>query len=78
MSVPRWAEVFNRAYHDFDRRLEHNSPIPIDHYAIKSPAEFFAVFSEIFFERPQTIKDYYPNVFDQLVAFYRQNPLLTL
>lgn len=75
MSVQQWAEVFNRAYADFERSLQEQCSIPIDHYAATSPAEFFAVFSELFFEKPAIIKQYYLDVYELLVRFYRQDPL---
>lgn len=75
MSVKRWAEVFNHAYADFKMRLQEDSPIPIDSYAATSAGEFFAVFSEVFFEKPVLIKQYYPEVYALLVSFYRQDPM---
>ena len=74
LSVKQWSEVFNHAYVDFEMRLEQKESIPIDEYAAKSPAEFFAVFSELFFEKPLIIQQYYPDVYGLLVKFYRQNP----
>lgn len=75
MSVQQWAEVFSQAYADFETHLQQHSPIPIDHYAATSPAEFFAVFSELFFEKPVVIRQYYPDVYELLARFYRQDPL---
>jgi len=75
MSAQRWAQAFNKAYSDFEHRLEEHHFIPIDPYAAESPAEFFAVFSELFFEKPVLIKEYYPAIYDLLVMFYRQDPL---
>ncbi len=75
MSAPQWAEEFNKAYKDFELRIQEHNLIPIDHYAAESPAEFFAVLTELFFEKPVIIKDYYPGIYDLLVMFYRQDPL---
>ncbi|HHF7347414.1 TPA: zinc-dependent peptidase [Legionella feeleii] len=75
MSVRQWATVFNRAYADLEVQLQQHKTIPINPYALTSPAEFFAVFSEIFFERPMVIKQHYPEVYELLRRFYRQNPL---
>ena len=47
----------------------------IDSYGAESPEEFFAVASETFFEQPWVLPAEYPKVHDQLVLFYRQNPL---
>lgn len=75
MSRKQWAEVFNHDYADFIRRQQEPSSIPINPYAASSPAEFFAVFSEYFFEQPAVLLQYYPNSYALLVKFYRQNPL---
>jgi len=74
MSVQQWSDVFNSAYEDFQLHLQQHQPRPIDSYAATSPAEFFAVFSEVFFEDPAIIKKYYPDVYTLLVQFYRQDP----
>ncbi len=78
MSIKLWSEVFNHAYADFRRHLGMQEFIPIDSYAATSPAEFFAVFSEVFFENPSVINNYYPEIYRQLAKFYRQDPLLQI
>ena len=50
----------------------------IDAYAAESPAEFFAVLSEAFFEIPHAVRGDYPDVYRQLAAFYRQDPAARL
>jgi Mlc titration factor MtfA (ptsG expression regulator) len=75
MSIQQWSDVFNSAYDDFSMRLQQNDYIAIDPYAATSPAEFFAVFSEFFFEKPDIIAHYYGDVYNLLVRFYRQDPL---
>nr|NIO43168.1 hypothetical protein [Burkholderiales bacterium] len=49
-------------------------PTPFDAYACESPAEFFAVVSESFFEDPEVLALHYPEIYNQLARFYRQNP----
>jgi hypothetical protein len=49
--------------------------LPIDPYALESPAEFFAVASEQFFESPAVLRQHLPEVYRQLELFYRQHPL---
>ncbi|MGC1181409.1 zinc-dependent peptidase [Legionella sp.] len=75
MSGKQWTAVFSHAYADFEMRLQNNNPIPIDPYAATSAGEFFAVFSEFFFEKPIIIKQYYPEVYQLLANFYCQNPI---
>jgi hypothetical protein len=75
MSVERWSEVFTRAFEDLRGRIERDEETPVDDYAAESPAECFAVFSEYFFEAPLRLRDAYPEVYGQLVQFYRQDPI---
>lgn len=75
MSRTRWAEVFSAAFDDLSRRVEAGEDTAIDPYACESPAEFFAVISEAFFEVPSMLHQEYPAVYEQLIAFYRQDPL---
>ncbi|KTD56185.1 Protein MtfA [Legionella sainthelensi] len=77
MSALQWATEFNNAYNDFIKRIQQNDSIPINHYASTSPAEFFAVLSELFFEKPEIIRHYYAEVYQLMVQFYRQDPLIT-
>ncbi|HAF45923.1 MAG TPA: hypothetical protein DCK83_13610 [Gallionellaceae bacterium] len=69
-----WARDFQAAYDDLCRRVDINGATVIDPYATESPAEFFAVLSEYFFEVPDLLQQAYPAVYEQLVRFYRQNP----
>ncbi|WP_220806819.1 M90 family metallopeptidase [Noviherbaspirillum aridicola] len=52
--------------------------LPLDPYAARHPAEFFAVASEAFFVLPEPLAREYPEVFDLLRLYYRQNPLMPL
>ena len=73
-----WAEIFTAAYEDFCDRIDANEELPIDEYAAESPAEFFAVLSEVFFEHPALLVQRYPDVYRQLRLFYRQDPAARL
>jgi len=46
----------------------------IDPYAAESPAEFFAVLSEVFFVEPTLLRHEYLAVYQQFARFYRQEP----
>lgn len=70
-----WSQAFNAAFADFQAREQGHQALPFDDYAAESPAEFFAVVSEVFFEQPQRIRRHYPAVYEQLRLFYRQDPL---
>jgi Mlc titration factor MtfA (ptsG expression regulator) len=74
MSRQQWAQTFTHAYEDLCRRARHGEITTLDTYACESPAEFFAVVSESFFEFPEALAAEYPEVYDQLAMFYRQDP----
>jgi hypothetical protein len=69
-----WAEVLGEAYGELVSALETGGDPVIDGYGAKSPAEFFAVITEVFFERPRSLRARHPALYEQLVSFYRQDP----
>jgi MtfA peptidase len=75
MSRQAWVQIFSAAYEDFCTRVDADEETIIDPYASESPAEFFAVLSEAFFELPDVVQQEYPGVYEQLSLFYRQDPL---
>ena len=78
MNPQTWTRIFSAAFEDFERRCDRGEDIGIDEYAAESPAEFFAVLSEVFFERPDLLDYYYPAVYAQMKSYYRQDPLARL
>ena len=76
MSRAEWTHVFSTAFEELCRRDERGEDTGLDPYAGESPAEFFAVASETFFEQAQTLYQHHPAVYAQLRAFYRLNPPL--
>lgn len=74
MSAYTWHQVFSSAYDHFCHQVDHHHKISIDPYAAESPAEFFAVLSEVFFELPLVVQQHFPAVYEQLALFYRQDP----
>lgn len=74
MSVKAWSRTFQSAFDDFVARLQRDEVTEIDAYAGENPAEFFAVLSEAFFERPSTVLSAYPALYAQLKLYYRQDP----
>ena len=69
-----WARVLG---HDFDqlvRNAERNHRALLDRYGATNPAEFFAVVTETFFEKPRQLRAKHPALYLQLQEFYRQDP----
>ncbi|UKT63752.1 zinc-dependent peptidase [Pedobacter mucosus] len=59
--------------HEEIGRIEDNKS-DINPYAITNQAEFFAVVSEYFFEKPELLKDKHPDLYTQLSRIFAQNP----
>jgi MtfA peptidase len=69
-----WAAAFEAAYQGFCDALERGRDTWLDPYAAEHPSEFFAVVSEAFFTDAAETRRRYPEVYDQLRLFYRQDP----
>jgi len=74
MDRAAWAHAFRTAYQGFCDALERGRETWLDPYAAESPGEFFAVMSEMFFTEAAEARRRYPDVYDQLRRFYRQDP----
>jgi hypothetical protein len=74
MSSAGWKKALTAAYDDFCARVDDGEDTAIDPYAAESPAEFFAVLSEVFFADPLLLRREYPQMYTQFVALYRQDP----
>lgn len=70
-----WTSAFSAGFNDFRHKCSTGENIGIDCYGASSPAEFFAVLSEVFFERPEITHQHYAAVYEQLKQYYRQDPL---
>ena len=46
----------------------------MDHYGATNPAEFFAVATETFFERPKEMAEHHQALFQQLKEYYKLDP----
>jgi Mlc titration factor MtfA (ptsG expression regulator) len=46
----------------------------IDAYGASHPAEFFAVASEAFFEKPRQLRSKHPELYGELQKFYEVDP----
>ena len=74
----RWPEVLSAEFSKLTDDLDHNRPTLIDEYGEESPAEFFAVVTELFFERPAALKRRHPQLYEVLQAYYAQDPVAVL
>lgn len=70
----RWMEVCTTAY---DTVRAQGSPV-LRPYAGTNPAEFFAVATEVFFNRPIDVCEHEPALYHELRGYYRQDPAARL
>lgn len=69
-----WARAFSREYNALINDLRLGKPTVLGAYAATSPAEFFAVATERFFERPWDLKAQHPEVYEKMKEFFKQDP----
>ena len=74
MDAAQWRAALKDAYTGFCDAVDRQKDTWLDPYAAETPAEFFAVASETFFEAPQELSRRYPDLYQQFVRFYRQDP----
>ncbi|MEM6883420.1 MAG: M90 family metallopeptidase [Verrucomicrobiota bacterium] len=70
-----WARVLGQEYEDLEERLFQGKDSVFDAYGATDPAEFFAVVTETFFEKPKQMKKRHPELYDQFRNFYKLDPL---
>lgn len=73
-----WARVLGDAYADLRERIARHRPSILDEYGSTNPAEFFAVATECFFEKPLPLERAYPALYEELRRFYRRDPAALL
>ena len=69
-----WSVVLSAEYRALDERAKKRKNKVMDEYGTVSPAEFFAVATESFFEKPKQMKKRLPELYRQLQNFYRVDP----
>ncbi len=73
-SYQTWATVFSDNFEDLQTRVLHGRPTVMDGYGATNPAEFFAVATETFFEKPDQLLKKRPELFQELQQYYRLDP----
>ena len=69
-----WADVLSREFAALEHRVMDGANDVLDEYGLSSPAEFFAVATESFFEEPTALKAQLPDLYEQLQRYYRVDP----
>lgn len=70
-----WGRVLSRDYKELQEKARRGRRTVIGHYGASNPAEFFAVLTETFFEKPEQLKEKHPALYDEVKDFYKVDPL---
>jgi Mlc titration factor MtfA (ptsG expression regulator) len=73
-SYRSWAATLTADYRVLQRKARRGRRSLMDHYGATNPAEFFAVATETFFEKPGQMAEHHAELFDVLAAYYRIDP----
>lgn len=69
-----WARVLGAEFEQLRRDSQSGRKTVLDSYGATNPAEFFAVATECFFEKPVRLHRKHPELYEQLMEFYQQDP----
>lgn len=70
-----WGQVFRKEYEQLCRAVERGVETAIDEYGATEPAEFFAVATETFFEKPLQLQRKHPELYQELKRYYKLDPV---
>lgn len=74
-NAQRWKQVFSQAYADLQNQLQRGEQGLFNPYGATSPAEFFAVATEVFFEQATEMVEHYPALYQELCGYYKVDPV---
>ena len=69
-----WAKTLTDEFQDLQLDSRRGKRSIMDHYGATNPAEFFAVATETFFEKPDDMARHHAELFEVLKAYYRIDP----
>lgn len=73
-SYRSWASALSGEFKVLQRKARSGGRSLMDHYGATNPAEFFAVATETFFEKPHDMAKRHQELFEVLSAYYRVDP----
>jgi Mlc titration factor MtfA (ptsG expression regulator) len=70
-----WARVLSSEYEKLRKKTHRGRKTVMDRYGSSNPAEFFAVATETFFEKPKQMKKKHPDLYEELTNYYKVDPV---
>ena len=74
-SYKTWAQVLGGEYDALQDKTRRRRKSVINKYGATHPAEFFAVATEAFFEKPRQMNKKQPELYEELKSYYKMDPL---
>ncbi len=69
-----WARILGADFSKLRREAQQGLPTVLDQYGATNPAEFFAVATECFFEKPWQLQKKHPELYENLKLYFQQDP----
>ena len=73
-----WASVLSAEYEALQKKKKKRRRSVMNKYGATNPAEFFAVVTETFFEKPKQMKKRHPELYEELRDYYKLDPVTWL
>jgi hypothetical protein len=73
-SYRSWAGALSGEFEELQKDAHFRRRSLMDHYGATNPAEFYAVATETFFEKPRRMAKHHRELFDVLKSYYRIDP----
>ena len=70
-----WAAVFSKEFNLLQEKKRKRKRSLLNKYGATHPAEFFAVATEAFFEKPKQLQKKHPELYEELQDYYKVNPI---
>ena len=69
-----WGRILSQGYEQLVNQDERGKKTVLDPYGTTNPAEYFAVATEAFFEKPRQVQKKHPELYAALKGFYLMDP----
>ncbi len=70
-----WSQVMTKEYQQLCHHVQQGIKTVMDSYGATNPAEFFAVATETFFEKPHQLLNHHPALYELLQRYYQLDPV---
>jgi hypothetical protein len=74
LAYQQWNKEFSRAFKLLKAHIAYGMPHVIHSYGATNEAEFFAVLTETFLEKPEALKQFDPVIYDLLLEYFGFDP----